>query len=454
MRRSKRNGNGRPRSKARGSKGANNHQITIDRRLAGLLPQLTAEERAELEESLLREGCRDPLVVWRGRGVLVDGHNRMELCSRHDIAYQVVERDFSDEAEVKLWMLDNQRARRNLSPYQRIEIEMVRQSILSEQARARQKTGKSADGRAGGRGRRKDPDDASGAQTRKQREAMAQAAARAGVSTETFRKAKAIKSHRIDNATEDKLRRGELSIHSVHIKLQEKAKQEKTEQTRREAAGQRKTSDKRIIVGDYRKQSSKIPDGSANLIFTDPPYHWGDQELDDLGAFAASKLCEGGSLVMYVGVLQLPAALMALSNHLRYWWTAACVFSGSTMLMREYGVRQGWRPFVWFVKGTRSDKSNVVHDVVSGKEEKASHEWQQAESEAGTWIEHLCPPGGLVIDPLLGSGTTAVAAERMGREWIGIEIDRATAAIAGRRVREMAGSKSKGRKRAAKAKKK
>lgn len=36
-------------------------------------------------------------------------------------------------------------------------------------------------------------------------------------------------------------------------------------------------------------------------------------------------------------------------------------------------------------------------------------------------IESSCPPGGLVLDCFMGSGTTAEAAERLGRRWIGID---------------------------------
>ena len=42
-------------------------------------------------------------------------------------------------------------------------------------------------------------------------------------------------------------------------------------------------------------------------------------------------------------------------------------------------------------------------------------------------MAYLCrmvtPPGGVVLDPFMGSGTTAIAAERAGRRWIGIERD-------------------------------
>ena len=46
------------------------------------------------------------------------------------------------------------------------------------------------------------------------------------------------------------------------------------------------------------------------------------------------------------------------------------------------------------------------------------------------------PVGGLVLDPFLGSGTTAVACVQTGRNFIGIEIDPGYCAIAEKRIRE------------------
>ncbi len=45
-----------------------------------------------------------------------------------------------------------------------------------------------------------------------------------------------------------------------------------------------------------------------------------------------------------------------------------------------------------------------------------------------------CPPGGIVLDPFIGSGTTAVAAEQHGRRWIGIELNPDIAALAHMRI--------------------
>jgi site-specific DNA-methyltransferase (adenine-specific) len=47
-----------------------------------------------------------------------------------------------------------------------------------------------------------------------------------------------------------------------------------------------------------------------------------------------------------------------------------------------------------------------------------------------------CPPGGIVLDPFFGAGTTAIAAEQLGRDWLGIELNPDFAALAEHRIRE------------------
>ena len=39
-----------------------------------------------------------------------------------------------------------------------------------------------------------------------------------------------------------------------------------------------------------------------------------------------------------------------------------------------------------------------------------------------TPIQAGCPPGGIVLDPFMGSGTTAVVARQLGRDYLGIEL--------------------------------
>lgn len=51
-----------------------------------------------------------------------------------------------------------------------------------------------------------------------------------------------------------------------------------------------------------------------------------------------------------------------------------------------------------------------------------------------TPIRACCPKGGVVLDPFLGTGTTALAAQRLGRRWLGIELNPDYIALAKRRL--------------------
>jgi hypothetical protein len=66
----------------------------VDKEFAALIAPLSAEERQQLEANLIAHGCRDALVVWRG--LLLDGHNRLEICNRHGLAYETTEIDLPD----------------------------------------------------------------------------------------------------------------------------------------------------------------------------------------------------------------------------------------------------------------------------------------------------------------------------------------------------------------------
>lgn len=398
--------------------------IKIDPEFQALIPPLGAEELQQLEANIAKDGCRDPLVVWGD--ILIDGHNRYEICTRLGVEFDMVEMGFDSRDDAKIWIIENQFGRRNLQPYTRVNLELIREPLIKAKAKANQVAG----GGGGVAGCQKSDKVLDPIDTKKE---IAKAAK---VSHDTVAKVKiinkAVEAGKVAPEVVQKLQTGEVSINRVVKDVKEAATAERRSEQRKEAVA--KTEPQffdNVHVGDFRKLSDKVADGSLSLIFTDPPYDKKAEELfEGLAEFAFAKLAEGGSLVMYLGHLQLRSALNAFDGKLRHWWTCACFHEGGKTLMREYGIRAGWKPMLWFVKGTRDDKQNIVNDVVSGTTEKSHHDWQQDQSEAQYWIDNLCPDDGIVCDPFLGGGTTAAAAIALNRKWVGFEIDHDQACVA------------------------
>lgn len=94
--------------------------MNIDTELKRLIPPLQDGEYRQLEDSIAAHGCRDALVTWRG--VLLDGHNRHEICTRRGVPFKTIELDLPSREHALLWIEENQLARRNLSDDQRAVI--------------------------------------------------------------------------------------------------------------------------------------------------------------------------------------------------------------------------------------------------------------------------------------------------------------------------------------------
>jgi hypothetical protein len=95
--------------------------LKIDPEFQALIPPLSDGQRADLETALVSAGrAIDPIRHWRG--IVVDGHNRLEICERLSLPYDTQSLDLPDRAAVKDWMLRYQRGRRNLSKDQLIAL--------------------------------------------------------------------------------------------------------------------------------------------------------------------------------------------------------------------------------------------------------------------------------------------------------------------------------------------
>jgi DNA modification methylase len=191
----------------------------------------------------------------------------------------------------------------------------------------------------------------------------------------------------------------------------------------------------RVICGDCLEVMKKIPDQSIDTIITDPPYGFGRFAGDDKksfmqiihGAFIEIKriLKNGGWAFVCSGTGELKNLFEAIPlNYQRLLWIykpADCTFPYRGWLLTSEAI-------ALFSNGSPSVLAarigNYMHDVyihkAVGQEGVDGHPTVKP-----LWIiKDLCSRTmGIILDPFLGSGTTAVAAKSLGRHFIGIEIN-------------------------------
>lgn len=110
--------------------------MIIDEEFKNLIPPLSEEEFNTLKENIILDGCRDALVTWND--VLIDGHNRYNICTMHGIQFKTVSVfNFTERNDIKLWIINNQLGRRNLTDYARGELALQAKAAIEAKAAAR-----------------------------------------------------------------------------------------------------------------------------------------------------------------------------------------------------------------------------------------------------------------------------------------------------------------------------
>jgi hypothetical protein len=124
-------------------------QLTIDKEFEELIQPLADQELALLTEQILRDGCREPLSVWKtedDQRILLDGHNRYKICMEHKRDFQTINLRLDSRDAAKLWILEHQVGRRNLTDDQRAviwnEIREQRSKVASIEAAAKARAAK------------------------------------------------------------------------------------------------------------------------------------------------------------------------------------------------------------------------------------------------------------------------------------------------------------------------
>jgi len=224
--------------------------LKIKQEFKQLIPPLLKEEYSELEKSILNEGVRDNILTWNE--YIIDGHNRYEIASKHNIQFQVEKMKFENENEVKIWMINNQFGRRNLSNYQKSVLALELESVFKEKAKENLS-------KAGSSYSPKEPLQKSANLPIEKVDTRKEVAKVANVSHDTIAKVKKIQEKATPEVKE-KLSIGEISINQAfkEIKKEEK-KQERIE----------------VIQQQMQDiETGKLPElkGLFEVISVDPPW--------------------------------------------------------------------------------------------------------------------------------------------------------------------------------------
>jgi DNA modification methylase len=199
-------------------------------------------------------------------------------------------------------------------------------------------------------------------------------------------------------------------------------------------------SDVQLFCGDCRNILPTIPDQSAAAIITDPPYGVGIEYsnlFSDTPEYVRSLLPvlinEGERLAK---AILFPSGkyeneLWIMQNYPPKW--RMCWYKGAQSTASPIGYSD-WEMI--FVYG--KDVFRFAHDYMPVRTRPANNGHPcPKDVHWATWlINKFTKPGELIIDPMMGSGTTGVAAVQLGRRFIGIEIDPIYYALSEKRIKE------------------
>jgi len=247
------------------------------------------------------------------------------------------------------------------------------------------------------------------------------------------------------------------------------------------------TGTNKVIVGECVAELDKLASDSVDLIFADPPYNLQldgellrpnntrvdgvDHDWDRFSSFAEYDkftrawlsacrrvLKPDGSIWLigsYHNIFRLGVALQDLG----YWVLNDVVWRKTNPMPNFRGRRftNAHETLIWASKTQASkytfnyDSMKALNDdlqmrsdwllpICSGPERlknedgRKAHPTQKPEALLHRIVLASSKPGDVVLDPFFGTGTTGAVARRLGRRWIGIELDPRYAAAASRRI--------------------
>jgi len=193
-----------------------------------------------------------------------------------------------------------------------------------------------------------------------------------------------------------------------------------------------------IYHGDCREILPKL-NVKVDAIVVDPPYKTEFIPLySEWWESCDIVLKNGGVCFAMVGQYKLPDVIKSFPEAWEYLWMGCFEQRQMAATIWTRGIGSAWKPFIIYGKDFSKFKP-WKYDVISASggylNGKDSHKWGQPINQFITLIERF-EIKGLILDPLMGSGTTCVAAKFLNRKSIGIEIEEKYCEIAANRCRQ------------------
>ncbi len=432
--------------------------LTSDEEYASLTPAMSGSDYEALKQSIEHDGQYIPIDT-NEDGVVLDGHHRYRACQELGIDPKINVKKVENRLLEKIWIIEVNRNRRHLTPFQRIELQSKLEVLESELAKERMSNA----GKIGAAKRWQEkvesneetqcgsiengviqnnttPSDVPNLKENMQKERRGRvidiSAQKAQVSPTTYYRGRKIIRQTPSPEILDTLRAGKISINKAFKQLEnQRSKQEFLSNLANPSV--QLPEQIKLEEGDFVEKCKTLPPKSFDLIFTDPPYKVESLPLyGDLANAAAILLKDGASLVTYCGQdLKYQVIELMKSSGLTYWWEIAIIQASSSARMFTKNVVVTWKPLLWFVNGTKLRISEFIKDSVhSPRPDKTFHTWTQSTAEAEHVISKLTNENDVVLDPMMGTGTTGIASLNLKRQFIGIEKDAETFKIAKARL--------------------
>ena len=182
----------------------------------------------------------------------------------------------------------------------------------------------------------------------------------------------------------------------------------------------------KVICGDCLEVMKGIPDKSVDLVLTDPPYPDYHKEIYGYkeGLLKELKRFSCKQLIFWSAKVDFPLDYTAI--HI---WNKKCGVGSMYERIFERNGNKGYKVYSYYLINSEV-AANYTNDIFY------EHPSQKPIQLIKKIVEENSKEGDLILDPFLGSGTTAVACKHLKRNFIGIEISPEYCKIAEQRLRQ------------------